>query len=305
MKKVLSIVLIATLAVSSVVGVTAAVTKHSNGASDIIDSMSSKDELIFPDVTGTWKHETNPGCSLQIVNQNGNDLDLVIESHNENYTKIATAKVSVTLDTYMGKHGIVGTADFDYHDSFGSGGTGTITISEGVIHLEINKDYDPCAAWNITPATGTYVLESKEVHVNGQDEYTYDEETSEDTEDTQTEQESPCFPDVTGLWDHESNPGCSLQIVNQNGNDLDLVIESHNENYTKIATAKVSVTLDTYMGKHGIVGTADFDYHDSFGSGGTGTITISEGVIHLEINKEYDPCAAWNITPATGVYVRA
>ena len=302
MKKVLSIVLIATLAISSVVGVTAAVTKHSNGASNIINAMSSSDELIFPDVTGTWKNETNDGCTLQIVNQDGNDLDLVIESHNENYTKIATAKVSVTLDTYNGKYGIVGTADFDYQDSFGSGGTGTIKISEGVIDLEINKEFDPCAAWNITPCTGRYVLESKEVHVNGQDEYTYDEETSEDT---QTEQETLCFPDVTGLWEHESNPGCSLQIVNQNGNDLDLVIESHNENYTKIATAEVSVTLDTYYGEHGIVGTADFGYYDSFGSGGTGTITLSEGVIYLEINKEFDPCAAWNITPCTGVYTRA
>ncbi len=125
---------------------------------EIDTNENSDDELVLPDVTGMWKHESNEGCSIKVENQRGNTLDLIIESRNSTYTKIATSKVTVTLNTYKeeGHPEVFGAAHFGYYDSFGSGGEGSIVISENKIDLIIDKEFDPVAAWNITGATGSY-----------------------------------------------------------------------------------------------------------------------------------------------------
>lgn len=207
MKKTLSIILVAVLAVSSVIGVTTVAAKHntSNDAAKQLETRpaatekitetqkptvaqtptekaiekaavaektsttksSDKDSYeiyddeyntpVMPDLIGLWGNMDNGGCSIQIVKQEGNKLDIVIESRNQNGTHIATSKITVTLDTCYDEDGISGTAGFDYYDSFGAGGRGSIIISGDHIELTINEEFNPCAAWSIGNASGSYV----------------------------------------------------------------------------------------------------------------------------------------------------
>jgi hypothetical protein len=145
MKKTVSVILIATLAISSVVGVTAAVAKGdklNTVSSSVVStgaSFNKKNNLKLADVTGTWQHAKNPYCTVQVLNQNGNKLDLLIESRNESATKIATAKTSVTLNLWKDGDIVRGESEFGFTDSFGNSGNGSISVSENKITVVINE----------------------------------------------------------------------------------------------------------------------------------------------------------------------
>ncbi|MBR2715597.1 MAG: hypothetical protein IKB73_05265 [Ruminococcus sp.] len=132
----------------------------------VAPKQTNENTLILPDVTGTWKHVDDNGCSIQVVKQEGNKLYLTIESHNENYSKIATSRLVLTLRTFADNEGTFGTAYFNYADSFGSGGRGTIIVYEDRIELEIKKEFDPNTDWNITSATGVYYFDSENINPN-------------------------------------------------------------------------------------------------------------------------------------------
>ena len=106
MKKTLSFLLIAVLLVSSVLGVSAAVTSktvistpdsvtlETEVASETITQetaqettqvqLTSDDELVMPTITGTWKHEKFPSnCSVDVNMQCANTLDMTITVAND------------------------------------------------------------------------------------------------------------------------------------------------------------------------------------------------------------------------------
>ncbi len=299
MKKTLSILLVAVLAISSVIGVSAATRFISNDTGATFDQIqtsvfASKKTNEFPDVTGTWKHDSNDGCSIQVVNQNDNHVDITIQSQNEKATKIATSRLSLDLekDTFEGE--IRGTAYFNYSDSFGSGGRGSIIVKEDSISLAIVKEYDPCAAWNITAAAGDYHFESKKVDPNEASRF------DNLPENQQIFDHTVSCPELEGLWVSTTNEGASIRISNQDDCNADVTVELHNRDLTKISTAKFPITFYTeYNGDHiGAVGA--FEYTDSFGGSGTGKLIFDGEVMRLEINEEVT--GVYPITPAAGVF---
>lgn len=162
MKKTLAIILIIALTLTSIVGVAASVAKNNISSkydpSSIVSSIISKSEQSLPDVTGTWVNENNPHCTAQIVDQNNNKLYLVINSANEDLSKIATAKILVTLNLWNDGVIVRGDSDFNYTDSFDNVGTGRVSISENVITIAIDKA-DKTNIWGITNASGNYIFE--------------------------------------------------------------------------------------------------------------------------------------------------
>lgn len=320
MKKTLSILLVAILAISSVIGVSAAtknfITSTPEGAPHRAPQSAphtapqgtphrapqskQTDEVLYdiPNFIGTWKHETNDGCSVQVVSQDENKIDLTIQSCNENFTKIATSRLSLELTTWTEGDKVFGSAKFNYYDSFGSGGRGSIVITDDKLTLTLNKEFDPCAAWNISACEGDFFLDSRNIDPNEKQRFDH---LSENQQIPTGQVE---VPDFEGLWKSTTNMGASIEVLNQQGSDMDLVIELHNEDLTKIATANVFVSLNITPndGNTGIeTATADFEYCDSFGSCGTGTITFDdEGRLFLELNEENT--GAWSIAPAAGEF---
>lgn len=197
MKKTVSIILIGTLAVSSAVGVAAGVSKYlsSNTSAQLetrptitqkvteiskptvaqtqtetkventyieedtpVVQTNVEDDYDISVVNTCYRNMSNPDhCSIEINNQYGNTLDFTITSSNENYSKIATANVSVTFDN-VDEYGIpYGTSSFEYTDSFGSSGTGVIDFNSCRIILDINQEYNSGSPWNISNASGKFL----------------------------------------------------------------------------------------------------------------------------------------------------
>lgn len=299
MKKTLSILLVAILAISSVIGVSAATRFMTNDTAATPDnsemtSVSHDNPNEFPDFTGTWRHVTNDGCTIQIVNQDGTHVDITIESCSQNASKIATSRLSLDLQksTINGK--ICGVADFNYSDSFGSGGKGSIIVTEDSISLSIVKEFDPCASWNITAAAGDYRFESKNVNP-------YEADRFDDLPENQQifDHTLPC-PDLEGMWKSTTNDGASIQISNQNGKEADVTIELHNENYSKISTTKFHVSFSTDYNHDRIGAIGEFEYKDSFGGSGTGRIVYDGETMRLELNEQV--AGAYSIAPAAGTF---
>ena len=133
-------------------------TSQSNGQSDIVYHDKTDDSMVMPDLIGLWGNPDAPGCSVRIVNQSGNTIDFVIESRTENYSKIATAKVSASLETFYDENGVLsGSSAFEYSDSFDCSGIGYIVISGNTLYLTIEQDDNQVSNWSISNATGTYV----------------------------------------------------------------------------------------------------------------------------------------------------
>lgn len=314
MKKTLSIILIAAIAASSAIGVSAAVTNglstNSTSTPDSVQvsetaaspkaataTQTADDTTDLPNVTGTWKRVDDNGSSVQVVKQEGNQLDIVIESHNADYSKIATSRLRLTLDTYKDEKGAFGIAHFNYTDSFGSGGRGSIVVYKDRIEIKLSKEFDPGAAWNISGASGEYYLDSKNVNPNEADKF---DNLPENQQITDFDVKAPF---MEGLWKHTEKDHASVQVLNQDGNKADLVLECSNENYSKIATAKFSVEFTSYTTDNGIMSSAEFKYTDSFGSTGTGTITCDGVHMHLELKP--DTNGPWSIAPMSGDYTMA
>ena len=302
MKKTLSILLIVLLALSSVIGASAATQyflKDTGATPDNSPTITQTEDNSYeiPDVTGTWKHISNDGCTIQVVNQFDNHVDLTIQCCSENASKIATSRLSLNLEPCTEGSETYGTAYFNYSDSFGSGGKGSIIVKGDVISLALVKEFDPCASWNITPAAGDYSFHSKDVDPCEADRFDDLPENQQIFDHT-----LPC-PEIEGFWMSTTNEGASIEIANQDGFNADVIIELHNENYTKIATAKVPVTFYTDYNGDKIGAMADFEYSDSFGSSGTGSIIFDGEVIRLELNEEVG--APFSIAPADGVFTMA
>ncbi len=308
MKKTLSFLLIAVLLVGSVLGVSAAVTN--NTVSSTPDSVApsevvagaitqkttqvqqtSEDTLVIPTLTGVWKHETHPNnCAIEVNMQCGNTLDMTISVANDRATKIALANVTVTLDKVYDDGVVIrGEGSFEYTDSFGNKGTGTASVSENVILLVINEEYNAGCGWGISYATGDYI-------------YFSDNVISPD--ENQVSDEDPVMPELRKVWYNANNPkGCTIVINNQEGNTINFTVTAMKENASQIATSDITVTLDTEHDGTLVRGYADFTYVDSFGCGGTGSISVSENVIILVIEQEFNDGGVWSIAHTTGKYL--
>ena len=307
MKKTLSFLLIAVLLVSSVLGVSAAVTRktvistpdsvtlETEVASETITQetaqetaqvqLTSEDELIIPTITGTWKHEKFPSnCSIDVNMQCGNTLDMTITVANDRLTKIAYSHVEVTLDNVYDDGVVIrGEGSFEYTDSFGNEGTGIVSASENVILLIINEEYNAGRGWGISRATGDYIFYG---------------------DGTVTPGPGPDMPELRTVWHNVSSPIDSSIVINsQDGNTINFTVTAMKENASQIATSDITVTLDTRYDGTLVRGDADFTYVDSFGHEGTGSIAVSENVIILVIEQESENDGTWSIAHTTGKYI--
>ena len=311
MKKTLSFLLIAVLLVSSVLGVSAAVTRktvtstpdsvalETEVASDVITQeatqetaqettqvqLTSDDELVMPTITGTWKHEKFPSnCSIDVNMQCENTLDMTITVANDRLTKIASSHVKVTLDNVYDDGVVIrGEGSFEYTDSFGNEGTGIVSASENVILLIINEEYNAGRGWGISRATGDYIFYG---------------------DGTVTPGPGPDMPELRTVWHNVSSPIDSSIVINsQDGNTINFTVTAMKENASQIATSDITVTLDTRYDGTLVRGDADFTYVDSFGHEGTGSIAVSENVIILVVEQESENDGTWSIAHTTGKYI--
>ena len=136
-------------------------TQQTQTANESADTQqSSEQELALPDVTGLWMHSENNGCSIQVLSQDKNTIDIKVESHNENYSKIDSVElfIPLTLCKEEGVSGVFGTSTVGYMDSFGNKGYATIVVFEDKIALEIEQYYDANCGWDLTAASGEYYL---------------------------------------------------------------------------------------------------------------------------------------------------
>ncbi len=161
MKKTLSILLIVLLALSSVIGASAATQyflKDTGATPDNSPTITQTEDNSYeiPDVTGTWKNISNDGCTIQVVNQSDNHVDLTIQCCSENASKIATSRLSLDLETYTEGSETYGTAYFNYSDSFGGSGTGRIVFDGEIMTLELNEQVS--GAYSIAPAAGVFTM---------------------------------------------------------------------------------------------------------------------------------------------------
>lgn len=125
-------------------------------------TVPTESDVTMPDVTGVWKHEINTdACTVEVTSQSGNDISFTVTSVRGNAAQIATCDLSVTLDTEFDGTIVRGYAEFDYEDSFGATGTGSISVSENVILLVIEEENLNGATWSISNATGDYIFASK------------------------------------------------------------------------------------------------------------------------------------------------
>ncbi len=309
MNKSIACVLIAVLLVSSILGVSAAV-KNNSANNDTVKStqdsavlpseaessaiadeettltqQTSAEELVIPTVTGTWKHEKfTSNCAIEVNMQCGNTLDMTICVSNDGATKIALSRVSVTLDEVYDDGAIIrGNGSFEYTDSFGNEGTGSVSVTENIILLVINEEYNAGRGWGISRATGDYLF-----YGNG----------------GVSPEEEHIMPELKKSWQSINNPsGFSITINSQEGNTINFTVTAMKENASQIATSNITVTLDTVYDGSLVRGNADFDYVDSFGHEGTGSIAVSENVIILVIEQETEQNGVWGIGYTTGKYV--
>ncbi len=302
MKKTLSILLIVIVVLTSVIGVSAAVTKSpaadktastpdSISTSEPVklvttatsDTNTSNDNLVIPNVVGIWKHENRADGYSVVVNwQNGNELNFTITAIRGNYAQIATADVTTTINNVYSDGACVrGEGTFDYTDSFGNSGIGRISVSENAIVLVV-EETNSTSSWGIAFATGEYIYAGDGI----------------DYDDTLV------MPQLKNSWQKANNPqGCSITVNSQFGNELYLTITSMRGNAAQIATADVCVTLDKLHSEDGcIYGEGSFEYTDSFGNSGTGSVSINEYVIILTVD-ETNTASSWGIANATGRYI--
>ena len=114
----------------------------------------------------------------------------------------------------------------------------------------------------------------------------------------------PTIPNVVGVWKNKDYPdSASVEVVNQAGNTIDIIISSTSSNASHIATAKASVSLEVSPGSSSVTGSGTFDYTDSFGNSGTGIIGVNESAITLNITEEYNDNRGWGISKASGKYL--
>lgn len=131
-----------------------------NNESDIeySENEETEDEVVLPQIRSVWYAENNPnGCSICINSQQGNTLNLTVSAVRGKSSQIATSDITVTLDCEYDDSIVRGYGGFEYTDSFGNCGTGSISVSENVIILVINEEYNSGRGWGISHNTGKYL----------------------------------------------------------------------------------------------------------------------------------------------------
>ena len=122
------------------------------------DNNDSDSPLILPDIRGVWEHEINPeNCKVEITEQHGNDLELIITVANQKGTQVAISAVNVSLDNVWKQDDLIyGEGDFVYRDTFHNAGSGTIKVSKDSLTLNLTQGYNSNRGWNILRAIGEY-----------------------------------------------------------------------------------------------------------------------------------------------------
>ncbi len=124
----------------------------------------TSEDLVLADVTGLWEHaEYGSHYTIEIKEQNKNDLYMVIWAVRGNAAQIASSEVNVkiSIDAAGGvgfdDKNLGGRGTFRYIDSFNNEGQGEILIDPNSITLSINQTYNSGSGWGIMAASGNYV----------------------------------------------------------------------------------------------------------------------------------------------------
>lgn len=338
MKKTISMVLIAIFVISSVIGVTAVISKNNIIKKPPLDT-------IAENTTSSEHYEVIEFVPPEKTVYSLNDVYTVDLSTNEEEKKFVqqidfdgtgmsmTVKNNKTGD--IKKHDYTcshfnlegeyikteGCLTFNFNPGINTELTEgkyttqvVLTLEDGECifqEMEFTLTDDttnkPSAQTQTEPITETPQKQQAENKTQLSDTST-DKETNDDKHDTnsdKTNTDEITIPQLKNIWCHARNPrGCTIRILSQDGNSFDMQICSSNEDATKIATADVSVTLkDVYYDGSVVRGNGSFEYTDSFGNTGTGTINVSENVILMVINEGYNAGSLWGISNTTGKYI--
>ena len=115
----------------------------------------------MPKLSKRWHKVNDDGGHIEILQQNGNDLKLLV-TNSYNGTHFVSTKVSITLkDVHMVDGVMKGTSAFNYTDSTDNKGVGVISVSENSIVLTMKQEYDKGAGWSVNNTTGKYIIEEK------------------------------------------------------------------------------------------------------------------------------------------------
>ena len=120
---------------------------------------TEKSNLVIPTLKKHWNKANEEGQHIQIINQDGNNLTLLITNSNADSDTVST-QVSVELSNVYLKDGeIKGEGTYRYIDSLGNHGVGGIKVSKNSIILDMNSYHsgDTNNGWCVNSSTGKYV----------------------------------------------------------------------------------------------------------------------------------------------------
>lgn len=328
MKKVLLILLIAIFVVSSVVGVTAVVSNnlnHTTVAMDTDETIASSElyeviEFIPPEKTV---------YSLSDVET----IDISIDENEERFVQdIDFDGTGMSMTVKHKETGKITKYDytceyFDLEDMklkcegvlsfyFNPGVNVVLTEGKHTTEIILITDEDECVMHEMeftlvddtkpekqTP-TEVVTQATTEADTEIKNKVPADNSSENTCTDNQDSENYAVIPTLRTVWYNENNPsGCKIVINSQEGNTLDFTVSSQRNDSAQIATSDITVTLDSEYDGSIVRGHADFEYVDSFGNSGTGSVSVSENVIILVINEEYNDGRGWGISHTTGKYL--
>ena len=322
MKKLLSIILIAVFSVSTVVGVTAAVKNNTNDITFASSDIYEVIEFVEPDKTvyslsedvysfNIDTDENGEEVFQQQVDFDGTGMSMTVR--NTQTGKIEKHEYSYEYFNYEGEEL---KCEYGLHFKFDPPLNTILTEGEYTAKvLLVTEDSQPVyhdmkftlvdETKKETQAKAEIPTQTKsEDDVKAETKSTADKLNNNTDTDNQEIVDKTVLPTLRTVWYNENCPkGCTITINSQEGNTLNFTITSSKENYSQIATSDITVTLDTEYDGTLVRGYADFEYVDSFKNSGTGSISVSENVIILVINEEYNSGRGWGISHTTGKYL--
>lgn len=136
-------------------------TQNNTEAEQGTEKPTQENALVMPKLSKRWHKVNDDGGHIEILQQNGNDLKLLV-TNSYNGTHFVSTKVSITLkDVHMVDGVMKGTSAFNYTDSTDNKGVGVISVSENSIVLTMKQEYDKGAGWSVNNTTGKYIIEEK------------------------------------------------------------------------------------------------------------------------------------------------
>ena len=136
-------------------------TQDNTEAEQETEKPTQENTLVMPKLSKRWHKVNDDGGHIEILQQNGNDLKLLV-TNSYNGTHFVSTKVSITLkDVHMVDGVMKGTSAFNYTDSTDNKGVGVISVSENSIVLTMKQEYDKGAGWSVNNTTGKYIIEEK------------------------------------------------------------------------------------------------------------------------------------------------